>query len=70
MRSRRQSRAGIQERFIDALRWFGDAGAEALIDCWDALDDEQLIELPMLDKDALRLSTLLPRRFGCFRTVP
>jgi hypothetical protein len=39
MRSHRNARAGIQERFIGALRWCGDAGAEALIDGWDAFDD-------------------------------
>ena len=39
MRSHRNASAGIQERFIGALRWCADAGAEALIDGWDALDD-------------------------------
>jgi hypothetical protein len=39
MRSQRQSGGSIDERFIGALRWCGDAGAGALIDCWDALDD-------------------------------
>jgi len=39
MRSHRSASAGIQERFIGALRWCADAGAEALIDSWDALDD-------------------------------
>ena len=39
MRSHRNASAGIQERFIGALRWCEDTGAEALIDCWDALDD-------------------------------
>jgi hypothetical protein len=39
MRSHRQARTGVQERFIGALRWCGDAGADALIDGWDAFDD-------------------------------
>lgn len=39
MRSQRRARTGIQERFISALRWCGDAGADALIDGWDAFDD-------------------------------
>jgi hypothetical protein len=39
IRSHRNASAGIQERFIGALRWCGDAGAEALIDRWGALDD-------------------------------
>jgi hypothetical protein len=39
IRTHRNVRAGIQERFVGALRWCDDAGAEALTDCWDALDD-------------------------------
>ena len=39
MRLHQNKSAGIQERFIGALRWCDDAGAEALIDGWDAFDD-------------------------------
>jgi hypothetical protein len=39
IRSHQNATVGIQERLIGALRWSDDAGAEALIDCWDGLDD-------------------------------
>ncbi|NEV64724.1 hypothetical protein [Thiorhodococcus minor] len=39
MRLHRKASAGAQERLIGALRWCGNAGSDALIDCWDTLDD-------------------------------
>lgn len=34
-----KDRTQIQERFIGALRWCGEEGVDALLTCWDSLDD-------------------------------
>ncbi len=39
MRNHATERAGIQERYIGALRWYEDRAADALTSCWDSLDD-------------------------------
>lgn len=39
LRAHSKDRSGIQERLIGALRWCDDRGIEALLNCWDALDD-------------------------------
>jgi hypothetical protein len=39
MRSHAKDRAGLQERYLGALRWCGDRAADGLASCWDALDD-------------------------------
>jgi hypothetical protein len=39
MRSHAKERAGLQERYLGALRWCGDRAADGLASCWDALDD-------------------------------
>ncbi len=39
MRRHAKDRTGIQERCIGALRWCGEDGIDALLTCWDSLDD-------------------------------
>lgn len=39
MRRHAKGRTAIQERFIGALRWCGEEGVDALLTCWDSLDD-------------------------------
>ncbi len=39
MRVHAKDRTGIQERCIGALRWCGEEGVDALLTCWDSLDD-------------------------------
>lgn len=39
MQRHAKGRSAIQERCIGVLRWCGDDGVDALLTCWDALDD-------------------------------
>jgi hypothetical protein len=39
MRAHEKARSGIQEMCVGALRWYGEEGVEALLSCWDSLDD-------------------------------
>jgi len=39
LRHHTKGRSAIQERCIGALRWCGEDGVDALLACWDALDD-------------------------------
>jgi len=39
MHTHRKERSGIEERCIGTLRWYGEEGSDALLSCWDSLDD-------------------------------
>jgi hypothetical protein len=39
LRRHAKDRSAIQERCIGVLRWCGEEGVDALLNCWDALDD-------------------------------